>query len=140
MVVATTAGQWSAAREALRDSGERFAELAGSCAPDAMATRSWTVADTVAHVTAIALWDTALARSEDVTHPYPWNAIDDQIRITTVDTLTALNDRTLERFPERDPRALAKQLRDHIDDMLHTSADLDPEKPVRWLGGSQVPL
>jgi hypothetical protein len=24
--------------------------------------------------------------------------------------------------------------------MLYSSADLDPDKPVRWLGGSQVPL
>jgi uncharacterized protein (TIGR03083 family) len=140
MVVATTAEQWNAAREALRDSGERFAELACSCAPVAMATKSWTVADTVAHVTAIALWDTALTQPEDVPRPYPWNAIDDQIRITNVDTVNVLNDRTMERFAERDPKVLAEQLRNHIDDMLYHSADLDPDEPVRWLGGSQVPL
>jgi hypothetical protein len=95
----TTVGQWHAAREALRDSGERFAELASSCEPGAMATKDWSVADTVAHVTAIALWDTALAQSDDVPRPYPWHAIDDQIRVTNVDTVNVLNDRTMERFP-----------------------------------------
>ncbi|HET9255348.1 MAG TPA: maleylpyruvate isomerase N-terminal domain-containing protein [Pseudonocardiaceae bacterium] len=140
MVTAITPEQWGAARTALRDSGERFAELACSCEPTAMATKDWTVADTVAHVTAIALWDTALARPADVPRPYPWDVIDDQIRITTVDTVNVLNDRTMERFTERDPGALAKQLRGHIDTMLRTSADLDPDRPIRWLGDSHVPL
>jgi uncharacterized protein (TIGR03083 family) len=140
MITAITSGQWAAARTALRDSGARFAELACSCDRAAMATRDWTVADTVAHVTSIALWDKALAQPGSTPRPYPWNDIDDQIAATNVDTVNVLNARTMERFPERETTVLATQLRDHIDDMLDASADLDPDRPVSWLGGARVPL
>jgi uncharacterized protein (TIGR03083 family) len=140
MARAITVEQWNAARAALRDSGQRFAELACSCDPGTMATRDWSIADTVAHVTSIALLDTARAQPGDIPLPYPWNAVEDQIRMTTVDTVNVLNDQIMERFTERDPQVLAKQLRTHIDDMLRTSAGLDPDKPVAWLGGSRVPL
>src|SRR6266478_3316264 len=140
MARAITVEQWNAVRAALRDSGERFADLACSSDPGTMATRDWSIADTVAHVTSIALKDTARAQPGDVPLPYPWNVVEDQIRVTTVDTVNMLNDQILERFTERDPQVLAKQLRTHIDDMLRTSAGLDPDKPVAWLGGSRVPL
>jgi uncharacterized protein (TIGR03083 family) len=57
-----------------------------------------------------------------------------------VDTVNLLNDRVMERFTERDPKALAQQLCTHIDDMLRSSASLDPNRLVPWLGGSRVPL
>lgn len=138
MAEVITAGQWEAAREAVRDCGDRFAELVLSVAPDAMATADWTVADTAAHVTAIAQWDTALVGSEDP--PYPWNVLTDQIRTTTVDTIDVLNDRTMEQLSERDAAVLVGQLRAHIDDVLRISADLDPDRAVDWLGGSRLPL
>ena len=145
MARAITVEQWNAARAALRDSGERFADLACSSGPGTMATRDWSIADTVAHVTSIALWDTALAQPGlaqpgDIPLPYPWDVIEDQIPVTTVDTLNVLNDQIMERFTERDPQVLAKQLRTHIDDMLRASASLDPDKPGPWFGGSRVPL
>jgi uncharacterized protein (TIGR03083 family) len=105
-----------------------------------MATRKWTVADTAAHVTAIALWDTALAQPGQAPVPYPWNAVSEQARLTTVDTVYKLNEEALKRFTERDPEVLAKQLRAHIGDMLATSAELDPDCAVGWLGGSRLPL
>lgn len=105
-----------------------------------MATREWTVADTTAHVTAIALWDTALAQAGEAVAPYPWDAVSDLARTTTVDTVYKLNDEVLRRFTERDPRVLAKQLRIHIGGMLATSAKLAPDRPVGWLGGSRIPL
>ncbi|QIS12468.1 maleylpyruvate isomerase family mycothiol-dependent enzyme [Nocardia arthritidis] len=138
MVEAITAGQWGAAREALRDSGDRFAELVRSVAPDAMATKDWTVADVLAHVTAIALWDTALVRTGEF--PYPWNVLEDRIRITNVDTVAVLNDHTMERFPERDVGLLADRLLGHIDDVVRATVDVDPDLPIRWLGGSNVPV
>lgn len=98
------------------------------------------MADTAAHVATIALWDTALVRPDDVPLPYPWNIVGEQIRDTTVDTVDVLNDRILERFTERDPQILVKQLGAHVDDMLRASADADPGKPVAWLGGAHVPL
>jgi uncharacterized protein (TIGR03083 family) len=140
MIATITGEQWSAAREALHASTKRFAELICSCDSRSMATGDWSVADTAAHVSAIALWDTALVQSGDVPLPYPWNLEEEQIRNTTVDTVDRLNDRVLERFTERDPQILAKQLSGHVDDMLRVTADLDPDKPVAWLGGAHVPL
>jgi uncharacterized protein (TIGR03083 family) len=137
---AITAEQWNAARAALRDSGERFAGLVGSSGPRTMATKDWSIADTVAHVTSIALWDTALAQPEAIPLPYPWDVVEDQIPVTTVDTLNVLNDQVMKRFTERDPQVLASQLRTHIDDMLRASAGADPDQPVPWFGGSRVPL
>jgi uncharacterized protein (TIGR03083 family) len=140
MATTITAGQWNAAREALRVSAGQFADLACSRDPGAMATRDWSIADTVSHVTAIALWDTALVRPGDLPFPHPWNLVEDQVRGTTVDTVDALNERILERFPERDPRILVKHLGAHVDDMLRATAGLDPDSPVDWLGGARVPL
>lgn len=140
MVEAITGEQWEAAREALRVSADRFAELICSCDSRPMATGDWSIGDTAAHVTAIALWDTTLVRPDGVPAPYPWNLVAGQIRAATVDTLDALNDRLLERFTERDHEVLAQQLRGHVDDMLRVSAGLDPDKPTPWLGGARVPL
>ncbi|HEX6527784.1 MAG TPA: maleylpyruvate isomerase family mycothiol-dependent enzyme [Streptosporangiaceae bacterium] len=140
MARAITPGQWEAARAALRDSGERFTELISSCHPEAAATRHWSIADTVAHVTSIALWDASAAQPGHAPPPYPWNAVADQVLTTTVDTVKVLNEQVMERFTERDLQVLAKQLRTHIDDMLRTSAGLDPDRPVRWLGDSRAPL
>jgi hypothetical protein len=140
MAASITAGQWNAVRSALRDTGERFAEMVRSCDAHAMATRDWSVADTVAHVTSIALWDTALAHPGGSAVPYPWNAVADLIRVTTVDTVNVLNDAVMKHFTERDCRNLAMQLSAHIDEMLRVSAGLDPNTPVNWLGESRIPL
>jgi uncharacterized protein (TIGR03083 family) len=142
MSIAITAGQWDATRAALRDSDERFTELVRSCDPQTRATKHWSIAATVAHVTTIAQWEAALARygDGDDALPYPWNVLGGQIRIATVDTLNVLNEQILARFTERDPFVLCEQLRTHIDDMLDASEGLDPDQPVPWLGGSRPPL
>lgn len=132
--------EWNAARVALLDSAEQFSELFSSCDHWAMATPDWTVADTAAHVTAIALWYTALARPGEAPYPYPWDAVSERLRVTTVDTVFKLNDEVIQRFTERDPRVLAQQLHAHVSSMLTTSAELDPDLPVGWLGGSRIPL
>lgn len=127
-------------RAALRDSGERFAELVNSCDPAAMATREWSVADTVAHVTSVALWDTTAPRPGAIAMPYPWDLVQDQILATTVDNVNVLNDLVMARYTERDTRVLTKRLLAHVDDMLRASERLDPNQPVPWFGGSRVPL
>jgi uncharacterized protein (TIGR03083 family) len=140
MATGTTAAQWNAAREALRDSGERFGALITSCDPGAMATRHWSVADTAAHVTTIALFYTWLAQPGEVAFPPPWDSVADVVAATTVDTVNVTNDRAMALLAERDTRMLADDLRTHIDDMLRTSADLDPDKLGTWLGGAKVPV
>jgi hypothetical protein len=140
MATAITVEQWDAARAAVRDTGERFAALIASCDPQTMATRHWSVADTAAHVTTIAMFDTWLAQPGEVVFPPPWDSVAGDVAATTVDTVHLLNGRVLGILPERDCRMLADQLRSLIDDMLRTSAGLDPDQPATWLGNSQVPL
>lgn len=132
--------EWNEARAALLDSAEQFSELFNSCDRRAMATPDWTVADTAAHVTAIALWDTALAQPGEAQYPFPWDAVSESLRLTTVDTVFKLNDEVMRRFTERDPQVLARQLRAHVRTMLDASVGLDPDLPVSWLGGSRIPL
>ncbi|RJO70818.1 maleylpyruvate isomerase family mycothiol-dependent enzyme [Nocardia panacis] len=138
MAEVISAGQWLAVRDALRDIGARFIALVRSVPPTLRATRHWTVADTVAHVTSIALWDAALLRTDPM--PYPWNVLGDRIRITDVDTVDVLNAQTMRRFSERDITVLTDRLRDHIDDILRLGDELDPDSPIRWLGESHVPV
>lgn len=73
-----------------------------------MATADWSIADTVAHVTAIALWDTALTQPSELPPPYPWNLFEDQVRITTVDTAQALNGQVLENELQIHGRDIAR--------------------------------
>jgi uncharacterized protein (TIGR03083 family) len=137
---AITDKQWHAARDGMRDAAERFIAIVRSSDPGAAATKDWSVAVTTAHVTAIALVDTAFARPGEVAFPYPWNEVEDLIGDTSVDTVYALNDSVLDRFAERDTQVLTDQLSSHVNAMLDTSAGLDPDKTVSWLGGAQVPL
>lgn len=140
MVATIAVGNWNAVRTALRDSAERFAGLIESCDPDAMATKDWSVADTAAHVTSIAWLDTALVQPEETRRPGPWSQVEDRIRTTTVDKVNLLNDAVMERFTERDPHVLARQLRAHTDEMLRVSAALPADSPVPWLGGWRLSL
>lgn len=131
--------RWHAARVAVRAAGDRFAELVSARrSPEAAATSDWSVAETAAHVSAIAALYTSLVRPGDVPHPFP--DLQGQILATTVDTVADLNEQVLHRFPERSPEALAGRLRADVDDLLAATVDRDPAEPVTWLGGSRVPL
>lgn len=126
-------------RAALEVTGERFAALVESARdPGARATRHWSVADTAAHVAAIAFQYTGLARGGE--RALPMGGLAEQVAATTVDTVAVLNELTLRQFTERDPGALARGLRTDIREILRVSAELDPALPVPWLGGSRVPL
>ncbi|MDH2427682.1 maleylpyruvate isomerase N-terminal domain-containing protein [Sphaerisporangium sp. TRM90804] len=131
--------RWDTVRRALRDAGERFAAMVGDAPyPDAMATREWTIAESAAHVTAIAWLYTAVARGDDTPSPFPGLA--GPISAVTVDGVAALNELAMEQFPERDPRVLAELLRAHIGEVLRATENLDPALPITWLGDSRVPL
>jgi hypothetical protein len=134
-----TQDQWKAIRTSLKETGDRFAGLVTSAPdPHAKVTAHWSVADAAAHVMAIAWLDTALLQPGADLPPVPGLA--DRLPVTTVDGINGLNDLTLRHFTERDPKVLADLLRQHIDHILDSSEGHDPQEPVTWVGGSQVPL
>lgn len=136
--MAITEGKWRAVRVAVRETGDRFADLVSACAPSAMATADWSVADTVAHVGAIASLYVSLVQPEQFPHPFP--ALRDRIAATTVDTVAELNELLLRLDPERDQKALTRRLRADIDRLLAATEHRDPAATVPWLGDSRVPL
>ncbi|NBH12386.1 maleylpyruvate isomerase family mycothiol-dependent enzyme [Amycolatopsis sp. SID8362] len=134
-----TVEQWESVRAALPDVGGRFADLVASV-PDAHAKSlgEWSIAETASHVGMIALMYTAMIRGDG--GPLPLPGLEEPIDSASVDTISRMNALALELYPERDPVRLAERLRADIAEVLLVSADLDPEKPVWWLGGSRVPV
>lgn len=131
--------KWHAARTAVRRTGDRFTSMLESAqAPDAMATADWSIAETAAHVAAIAALYTAMVRPDATPDPLP--GLREKFLAATVDTVSELNELALAQFTERDPRALAERLRGDIDHILRVTEDVDPAEPVQWLGDSRVPV
>ena len=134
-----TPARWSAVRAAVVDLGARFGALVQDGDPRAAATGQWSVADTAAHVAAMAWCYTALATSPDA--PLPVEGIAELVPITTVDNIDRVINEALRRgYTERDPAALVRRLRQSISELLAITAEADPEQTVAWLGGSRLPL
>ena len=135
-----TPENWAAARAAVKEVGDRFAELVRA-APDprAMATADWTVMDTAAHVASIAWNYTALVVSDDEPLPVPGTA--ENLPTTTVYNIHAgINTAMFHGYPERRPREVLARLGTSIEQVLELTADADPTRTVTWLGGSHLPL
>lgn len=131
--------RWTEVRRAVEEAGGRFSRLVLSRDPGAMATAHWTVADTAAHVTAIAWQYTALVVGYDSERPI--HGVREELSGTTVDNIhSGLNAAILRNFPERDPAALAAILQSSIAKVLELTAHADPASTVTWLGGSSLPL
>ena len=131
--------QWQAVREAVPRVGKRFAGLLADVPdPHAESLGGWTVAETASHVGMIALMYTGMVRGDD--GPLPLPGLAEALGSASVDTISRMNALALDLYPERDPRRLAERLRADIAEVLLVSADLDPAGPVRWLGGSRVPM
>lgn len=135
-----TPEKWAQARAAMREAGDRFADLTLAVPdPSVLATKDWSVAETAAHVTGIALNYTAMVDPNG--RPLPVPAVSEHFPITTVDTIhSGLNPAQLAGFAERDPVTLARMLRESIEDILDTTADADPGRIIPWLGDSRLPL
>ncbi len=134
-----TLEKWQAVRTALPETGARFADLvAGVRYGHATSLGEWTIAETASHVGMIALMYTAMIRGDG--GPLPLPGLAEPINAASVDTISRMNALALELYPERDPVRLAERLRADIAEVLLVSEDLDPEKPVWWLGGSRVPV
>jgi hypothetical protein len=140
VVAVISEDQWTVARAAVQDAGNRFADLVEASDPAAMATRDWSVADSAAHVALVALMDTVLTDPAKPAFPPPWNEIAGMVPGASVDTVREFNVRTLAGFTERNPKALADRVREHVDTVLRLTADASPEDTVDWLGGASLPL
>jgi len=60
--------------------------------------------------------------------------------MTTVDTVSALNDYAMGHFTERDRHVLVDRLRSEVGRLLELSDGVDPDAAVPWLGESRVPV
>lgn len=134
-----THDQWITARIALQETTDRFAEMSSSAPdPGASATVSWSVAETAAHMAALASLATHVVAPDEV--PLASPAISDSLPAITNDTVADLNQLTLSHFTERNLTALAHRLRADVDLLLRTTRGLDPGQTVDWLGESRVPV
>ncbi|MGH3749771.1 MAG: DinB family protein, partial [Micromonosporaceae bacterium] len=139
MTVTIDERHWNAVRAALKSTGDRFADLVASAPdPSVKVTADWSLAEMAAHVTGIAWIYTSMAESDGL--PSPFAGLDAEVNATTVDTVADLNEVMLRRFSARASSELARQLVDHVDQLLALSHNKDPATPVNWLGGAVVPL
>ncbi|WP_410572353.1 maleylpyruvate isomerase N-terminal domain-containing protein [Amycolatopsis sp. cmx-4-61] len=131
--------QWQAVRAAFATAGERFATAVENAPdPHAKAVGKWSVAETAAHVGWIALVYTVMAGGDG--GPLPLPELEAPMASANIETVSAMNEIAMTAYPERDPRRLAERLRADVAEVLRVTRDLDPDKPVWWLGGSRVPL
>lgn len=139
MVTSIKAEQWQSVRTSLRETGNRFTELVSSARdPKVVAVGNWSVAETAAHVATVAWMYTSLLPATGTPHPIPDLA--DRVRTAALDELGALNEFTLSHLAERNPSSLGQRIRNDIDRILDATEELDPAKPVSWLGGTQLPV
>ncbi|TDB73510.1 maleylpyruvate isomerase family mycothiol-dependent enzyme [Micromonospora sp. KC723] len=138
MAATVTPQQWQAARTALAEQTERFADLLAVSRPEARCTADWSVADTLAHVVSLAWLYACLV---DPAHPsLPVAGLDDQLAEVTVDTVADANDVVMRHLTERDPAVLLARLRTDVGHLLSRCADRNPDDTVPWLGAARVPL
>jgi hypothetical protein len=129
---------WHTVRSALETTGDRFAGLVLSAEDVSVrATRAWSIAETAAHVTAIAMVDVALVRP-DPEGQEPAARVYSGLTSATVDTVSDLNEEALREYPERGQAALADRLRDTVRTLLAATDGADPTRTVEWLGGARV--
>jgi uncharacterized protein (TIGR03083 family) len=139
MTASVTDQQWDAVRASVRTTAGRFCELVSSVPdPRTRATVQWSVADTTAHVTSIASFNTMLLQAAPV--PFHMPGLTEAVAATTVEGVHRLNDQVLSSFTERDPGRLTGMLRDRVDLMLTASRSRDPAETFSWLGGARLPL
>jgi hypothetical protein len=135
-----TPENWAAVRAAVKDVGDRFAEMVLAAPdPEAMATADWTVMDTAAHLAAIAWSYTSLVGSG--AEPLPVPGVAENLMTTTVYNINdGINTAIFHGYAERGPREVLARLGASIEQVLDLTAAADPARTVTWLGGSKLPL
>ncbi|MBB5870034.1 uncharacterized protein (TIGR03083 family) [Allocatelliglobosispora scoriae] len=140
MAATITQDQWLAVRSSLADAGERFASLVETAPdPSTLATDRWTIAETAAHTASVAWMYASVLTTADARFPMP--ELKEQVDRTSVDTVAHLNVAVMEGYyTERDQHAIAERLRSDLAVVLKQCEQLDPAKPMRWIGSANVPL
>lgn len=139
MTVTMDAPTWQALRDAVGEAaGDCAALLEALPAPHAPATDRWSAAEVGAHLVTIAALARAGVPGAAVPHPFPDLA--ERVTLTRLPEIAALNESLLRRYRERDPRSLARALRDTVGDVLAACSALAPDTPTEWFGGLEFPL
>lgn len=138
-VVGTIAAQrqWSAVREALARTADRYAALLhGVRNPAAPALHGWSIAQLAAHVTVVSSLDLHTATNGEVSFVAP--ELLELAFSATITDIARLNTLSLHRVTERDPHVLAEQLRRDVELILRVTADGDGSAVGLWLGGARL--
>jgi hypothetical protein len=134
-----TPERWLAVQASLQQAGARFENLLSSVRePEAPAVGAWSVAETAAHVTGIALVYTTMLPA--VAQPSAIPGVDQAIRRAPLHEVGAVNELALRQLTSRDPRVIGEKIHEAIGQLLAMSADLDPLRRVGWLGDAQLPI
>jgi len=96
------------------------------------------VVDTAAHVATVAALHNSCLPGGSLSLDGPDLAY--RVQMTTVDTVSALNDYAMGHFTERDRHVLVDRLRSEVGRLLELSDGVDPDSAVPWLGESRVPV
>ncbi|GAA0458442.1 hypothetical protein Aca07nite_64800 [Actinoplanes capillaceus] len=110
-------------------------ELVEPVPAELMATADWSVADTLAHLSSIAMMDLALVRSGTPGTP----GIEELRAAATVDTVGTMNAIILSHFTQRDPKVLLDAIEGDVIRLLVALDEEDAPEAVPWLGQSRVP-
>jgi hypothetical protein len=130
--------QWIAARESLREIGDRFADLVDIVSDgERAATVHWSTTETAAHVATLTRMLRILLCPDDAA----LLRVDHDLLVrTTVDGVAVLNRHLMSDLTERRPARLAAIVRDDLATVLRATADRDPAELVEWLGDARVPI
>jgi hypothetical protein len=135
-----TLEKWAAVRSAVRDYGDRVADLIlATPYPSVLTTADWTAAETAAHVTGMAWTYSAMVSGGHT--PFPLAEVRRSLPATTMANIhEEINPTLLRTFKERNSERLAERLRTSLDQMLAETANVAPDTTVEWMGGSRLPL
>lgn len=127
--------RWQDIKACLDRVGADFAALVKGADPDRLVTEHWSVAETAAHVTAIAAIDTAMLGDEP---EFAFPELTDTWLGTTVESVHEFNARALRLYRERGVPAILDRFDAELD-AIRTSVDgADPLADMQWLGDSRV--
>jgi hypothetical protein len=127
-----TSEAWAALRDSVQRTTRHLADIVER-APEARATKRWSVVETAVHTATVAHLHTGSlqpGRGPDIA------GLPETLRAASVDTVSDLNEVTMAEVATRDRAAVADLLRARVDDLVQVAGALDPESTVEWLGGS----
>ncbi|SCG58900.1 maleylpyruvate isomerase N-terminal domain-containing protein [Micromonospora halophytica] len=136
--MSVTPHQWQRVRTSVPAVLGRLLDLVEDAPPERAVTAHWTVADTMAHLCAVAAMGVALVRGAPPDLPVP--ALLELRGRTTIDTISVMNAEVLRHYRERRVPVLATRLRADVEEFLRLADEAGPEREVSWLGGARLPV